>query len=205
MPPALRLLPSVTAAIARGDEPGTARAARKARAGGVSAEAIYEAALQTYLFAGYPRGISGLAAVARAVGPAAKPQSTGGLRRWEKRGLRLCRRIYEDATDRMLANMKALHPAIATWIIQEGYGKVLSRPGLEAAVREACAVSSLAALGAWRQLESHARGALRVGVPLADLRRAAGGTREARRIVMEAAREILPNPARKRSLNRKPR
>ena len=193
-------LPAVTAAIARGDEPATGRLARRAVSAGVPAAAVYEAALQTYLFAGYPRAISGLAAVARVCGPAKKPLSPGSPASWKRQGARLCRRIYASATEKMLSNMRAIHPAIAEWIVWEGYGKVLSRPGLSAAVREACAVSALVALGAWRQLESHARGALRVGLPLDVLRAVAGREPEARRIVREAAGEIMPNPRRRRSL-----
>lgn len=199
LPATLRLLPPLAAAIALGDEAATRRAAAAARRGGVTAEAIFEAALMMYLFAGYPRAIIGLAAVARAVGPARKPLTPGGPGGWEKRGIRLCRRIYAHTTDRMLENMRALHPALAEWIVWEGYGKVLSRPGLSPAEREACAVASLAALRAWPQLESHARGALRVGLPPAALRRAAGPSPRARRIARAAEREILSNPKPRKS------
>ncbi|KAF0241058.1 MAG: hypothetical protein FD180_4645 [Planctomycetota bacterium] len=186
----------MAAAIAAGDEAATERTARKAKRGGVTMEAIFEAALQMYLFAGYPRAITGLAAVARACGAARKPLTTGTPAGWKKRGIKLCRRIYAETTDRMLANMRALHPALAEWIVWEGYGKVLSRPGLTAAEREACAVAALVALRAWPQLESHARGALRVGLPAAALRLAAGASPQARRIVRAAERDILSNPKR---------
>ncbi|MCE9583238.1 MAG: carboxymuconolactone decarboxylase family protein [Planctomycetes bacterium] len=194
IPLTLRLLPPVTAAIAAGDDKRTERAAKRAKRAGVPAEAIFEAALQTYLFAGYPRGISGLAAVARAVGYAKKPLTKGSVAGWKRRGIKLCRRIYAGSTERMLANMRGLHPALAEWIVWEGYGKVLSRPGLTPAEREACAVASLVALSAWPQLQSHARGALRVGLPAAALRLAAGASPEARKIVRAAEREILSNP-----------
>jgi alkylhydroperoxidase/carboxymuconolactone decarboxylase family protein YurZ len=194
--PAVRLLPPMSAAIARGDEGGTARAATRAKQGGVTAEAIFEAALQMYLFAGYPRAITGLAAVAKAIGPARKPLTKGSVGPWAKRGIQLCRRIYGGSTDRMLANMRSLHPALAEWIVWEGYGKVLSRPGLAPAEREACAVAALVALQAWPQLESHARGALRVGLPPAALRLAAGSSPQARKIVRSAERDILANPKR---------
>jgi 4-carboxymuconolactone decarboxylase len=46
----------------------------------------------------------------------------------------------------------------------EGYGKVLSRPGLDLARRELCIVSACAASGQERQLHSHLHGALNVGV-----------------------------------------
>jgi 4-carboxymuconolactone decarboxylase len=193
LPLTLRLLPPVTFAIAAGDDAAVERAAKRACRAGVSAESIFEAALQTYLFAGYPRAISGLAAVARAIGPAFKPLTKGTVAGWQKRGIKLCRRIYAASTERMLTNMRALHPALAEWIVWEGYGKVLSRPGLTPAEREACAVASLVALSAWPQLQSHARGALRVGLPKEALRLAAGASPEARKIVRAAEREILSN------------
>jgi alkylhydroperoxidase/carboxymuconolactone decarboxylase family protein YurZ len=99
----------------------------------------------------------------------------------------------------MLANMRALHPALAEWIVWEGYGKVLSRPGLTPAEREACSVAALVALRAWPQLESHARGALRVGLPAAALRLAAGPSPNARKIVRLAERDILANPRKAKS------
>ncbi|MCA8978894.1 MAG: carboxymuconolactone decarboxylase family protein [Planctomycetes bacterium] len=51
----------------------------------------------------------------------------------------------------------------AAMIAEHAYGRVLSRPGLDAATRELLASCALAALGQERQLASHARGALRCG------------------------------------------
>jgi alkylhydroperoxidase/carboxymuconolactone decarboxylase family protein YurZ len=50
-------------------------------------------------------------------------------------------------------------------MIEEGYGRVLSRPGLGALERELVAVAVLAACGWERQLVSHLLGAARVGAP----------------------------------------
>jgi 4-carboxymuconolactone decarboxylase len=49
-------------------------------------------------------------------------------------------------------------------MITEGYGKVLSRPGLDLQRRELCIVAACAALDQDRQLHSHLHGALNVGV-----------------------------------------
>ena len=46
----------------------------------------------------------------------------------------------------------------------EGYGKVLSRPGLDLPRRELCIVAACAAAGQDRQLHSHLHGALNAGV-----------------------------------------
>jgi len=49
-------------------------------------------------------------------------------------------------------------------MIVEGYGKVLSRPGLDLARRELCIVAACMASKQDRQLHSHLHGALNVGV-----------------------------------------
>jgi alkylhydroperoxidase/carboxymuconolactone decarboxylase family protein YurZ len=59
--------------------------------------------------------------------------------------------------------MKRLHPDLADWMIQEGYGKVLARPFLSPMVRELLIVAMTAALQTDRQFYSHARGALNAG------------------------------------------
>ena len=40
------------------------------------------------------------------------------------------------------ANIKALHPALDTWMIVDGYGKVLGRPQLDLARRELCVIAA---------------------------------------------------------------
>jgi 4-carboxymuconolactone decarboxylase len=50
-------------------------------------------------------------------------------------------------------------------MITEGYGKVLSRPGLDLPRRELCVIAACAAAGQARQLHSHLRGAQNVGAP----------------------------------------
>ena len=50
------------------------------------------------------------------------------------------------------------------WMVIDGYGKVLSRPGLDLERRELCVVAACAAMGQDRQLHSHLHGALNVGV-----------------------------------------
>jgi 4-carboxymuconolactone decarboxylase len=84
------------------------------------------------------------------------------------------------------ARLRELSPALDEWAVVEGYGKTLSRPGLDEAARELCVVAALAALGAARQLESHLEGARRLGVDDGLLREAAG----------EAIRRHAPAPRR---------
>jgi 4-carboxymuconolactone decarboxylase len=49
------------------------------------------------------------------------------------------------------------------WMVIEGYGKVLGRPGLDLATRELAITALLAVLTVPRQLYSHLRGALHSG------------------------------------------
>jgi 4-carboxymuconolactone decarboxylase len=56
-----------------------------------------------------------------------------------------------------------LHPALDTWMVVEGYGKVLSRPGLDLPRRELCIIAACAASQQERQLHSHLHGALHAG------------------------------------------
>ena len=52
----------------------------------------------------------------------------------------------------------------------EGYGKVLSRPGLEIKSREMAIVACLIVDNRRKQLDSHIRGALNVGIVESELR-----------------------------------
>jgi len=73
---------------------------------------------------------------------------------------------------KLRANVAAIHPALDRWMVSEGYGKVLGRPGLDLVHRELCIVGLLAA-GVWDdQLYSHLRGALLAGAPVASVGRA---------------------------------
>jgi 4-carboxymuconolactone decarboxylase len=87
-------------------------------------------------------------------------RARGDLRR---RGEALCRRIYGPVYDRMISRMAGYHPDLADWILADGYGRVLSRPGLSIRERELIVVAVLSALRLPKQLESHVRGARRVG------------------------------------------
>ena len=104
-------------------------------------------------------------AAARGQGPALRRASRaagrGSGRR--RRGEALCRRIYGPVYGKMIARMRGFHPDLADWILEDGYGKVLSRPGLTIRERELIVVAVLSALRLPLQRESHVRGARRVG------------------------------------------
>ncbi|MCK5688026.1 carboxymuconolactone decarboxylase family protein [Myxococcota bacterium] len=131
-----------------------------------------EAILQTLLFAGYPRAINALAQVRRiGVEPElfTEPQDT--LRAdWQRNGEELCRAVYGTSYDTLRENITWLHPDLDLWVVETGYGRVLSRPGLSARQRELCVVAVLAGQDVAPQLRSHLQGAINVGATMGECR-----------------------------------
>ncbi len=71
--------------------------------------------------------------------------------------------MYGGNYERLRANVRALHPALDAWMVTEGYGRTLSREGLDLVTRELCTVAQTAMLNAPHQLHSHLRGTLNAG------------------------------------------
>jgi 4-carboxymuconolactone decarboxylase len=161
-----RLLAMTGAATARGGERALRRFFASALALGTTAPELGEIALQTYLFAGYPRAINALfalRAVTRGYEPLRDAAPAGGnpsRRNHERRGVTLCRRIYRSDYSALRRNIAALNPDLDRWMVVEGYGRVLGRPGLDPLSREFAALSALVVLDVPRQIRSHLRGAL---------------------------------------------
>jgi 4-carboxymuconolactone decarboxylase len=166
---------------------------------------IEELLLQTYLFAGFPRALNAFREWRRLVPPpriadAVYPERSEGTKpdveAWMARGVATCRAVYGSMYDKLRGNIQALHPALDSWMIVEGYGKVLSRPGLDLARRELCIVAACAASGQDRQLHSHLHGALNVGVSSNAVRQALDAIAPAvPRARLDAARLLLARVA----------
>jgi len=94
------------------------------------------------------------------------PQVTASdFQDWTERGSQLCRRVYDSNYDTLKARVEAMAPEVFLWMELEGYGKVLSRPGLDVIDREMAIVACLM-IEHWPiQLHSHIRGAINVGAP----------------------------------------
>ena len=137
------------------------REIRSALEAGATLRRLDETLLQLVPFAGYARAINAFAVLQEIAPHAARP--TGKAADLRRRGEALCRRIYGPVYERMIARMAGFHPDLADWILADGYGRVLSRPGLPIRARELIVVAVLSALKLPKQLESHVRGALRVG------------------------------------------
>ena len=166
----LRPLLDFVAAMARRDGPRAKRALLAARRAGTPRREAEEAALLLVLHAGYPAALEGTRMLSEAWPGRARRTREGGVSDWRRRGAALCRKVYGPVYPKLVASVTALHPDLATWMIEQGYGRVLSRRPLDAAARERLAVAVLAAAGWERQLVSHLLGARRLGNSRAVIR-----------------------------------
>jgi 4-carboxymuconolactone decarboxylase len=169
---ATRVLVQLSAAIAAGDE-AMIRSWLLQAARDVPPLHVEELLLQSYLFCGFPRALNATREWRR-VSQLAAPASDEAedvLRgeEWRERGEQTCAAVYDGMYEKLRLNVRDLHPALDAWMVVDGYGKVLSRPGLDLQRRELCIVAACAAMGQDRQLHSHLRGALNVGVEPAAL------------------------------------
>ena len=167
-----RRLIRLSAVITAGDE-ASLEAAMTAAVERVNASWVEELILQSCIFAGFPRALSAAREWRRVAGTAAPEADEGtdyaNAPLWRERGERTCALVYGERYAALRANVRALHPALDAWMIVEGYGKILGRPGLDLARRELCIVAACAAARQERQLRSHLHGALNAGVSADDV------------------------------------
>jgi len=187
-----RSLALFSAAIALCDDNYTEAAIRRGLEFGADRARLYEIVLQSYLFLGFPRMLAAAECLDRAAPPpsarAAQPRfDPREAETWLQRGGDLCKKVYGRNFVALRDRVTAMAPEIFQWMVLEGYGKVLSRPGLDSADRETAIVACLMMENRASQLHSHLRGAINVGAPIellfdviADIGDAAGdGYREA--------------------------
>ncbi len=154
----------LAAVLAAGSEAEMRSALEAAAKSTIDPVWVEELVLQTYLFAGFPRTLNGMRLWRRASNRVAE---TADLEeslatRWTSRGERTCEKVYGTLYKRLRANIRSLHPALDTSMI-DLYGRVLGRPGLDLKRRELCIVAACAALEQDRQLHSHLHGAVNAG------------------------------------------
>jgi 4-carboxymuconolactone decarboxylase len=131
----------------------------------VSRDEVYEVFLQQYLFVGFPSALEGMKALSK-IWPKEGIQvmtETMSYQAFTERGQALYEQIYSKNADVVRKEMLNLSPELAAWAVIEGYGKTLSRKGLDVKTRELCIVGILAQLGWKRQLFSHIMGSLNAG------------------------------------------
>lgn len=176
-----------SARITAGSEADVREGFAECNAAKVSQRWQEELVLQSYLFAGFPRALNAarewrrsLGAVGnkdgeRSGGASFAPEANEGyadLFEWRSRGEETCAVVYGEFYEKLRGNIRALSPSLDEWMIVEGYGKVLSRDGLDLGRRELCIIAACAAAGQERQLHSHLHGALNAGVPAPVVRAA---------------------------------
>jgi len=126
---------------------------------------VEEVLVQSYLFLGFPAALNALAHWRRLSGRQAPPEegAEADVSDWTERGEVTCRAVYGSAYEALRGNIGRMKPEMERWMLVEGYGKVLSRPGLSLGRRECCIAAVLAVQDVPVQLRSHLRGALRCG------------------------------------------
>ncbi|MDA1081627.1 MAG: carboxymuconolactone decarboxylase family protein [Gemmatimonadetes bacterium] len=177
----------LSARITAGSEESVREGLAECADAGVADQWIEELVLQSYLFAGFPRalnaarewrrlsevgepgvrrkrGVRGEEERRGVRGEAAEEETYAHSFEWRMRGAETCEVVYGASYDKLRGNIRRLHPLLDEWMIVEGYGKVLSRPGLDLARRELCIVAACAAAAQDRQLQSHLIGARNAGV-----------------------------------------
>jgi 4-carboxymuconolactone decarboxylase len=160
----------LSACIAAGSEESVRGTLNECVAAGVTDGWLEELMLQSYLFAGFPRTLNAAREWRRMGGradrsgtPSTDDSSYADLFDWRVRGEETCEAVYGTNYEKLRENIRALHPLLDEWMIVEGYGKVLARPGLDLMRRELCIVAACAASGQDRQLHSHLMGARNAG------------------------------------------
>lgn len=164
--PATRGLVRLALELADGSEARLGERMAAARQGGTPDLWLEELLISSVVFLGFPRALVAMTEFRRLVpAPAAGAEATDYALwpEWRSRGEATCRAVYGKHYDFLRRNVKALHPALEEWMIVDGYGKTLSRPGLDLMRRELASVAMLVAQLAPRQLLAHLRGALNAG------------------------------------------
>jgi 4-carboxymuconolactone decarboxylase len=159
----------VSAALAARREPQLREALERSIEAGAAASAVDEVILQAYLFLGYPIALNAFAVWREVSGEPASGPTGGRWDDWRARGEGVCRTVYGGQYENLRANIAGLHEDLAEWMVVEGYGKVLGRPGLDLRVRELCIAALLTVLDAPVQLRSHLRGSLNAGASVAEV------------------------------------
>jgi len=170
--PATRALVRVALGLAHASEARLGEWLEEAGRAGTPPLWLDELLISSLLYVGYPRALVALAVFRRLVPAAAagaEPADYERWREWRERGEATCRAVYGKHYDQLRVNVRALHPALEQWMIVDGYGKTLGRPGLDLRRRELCSIAMLIPQQVPRQLVSHLRGALNAGAAAAEV------------------------------------
>jgi 4-carboxymuconolactone decarboxylase len=147
------------------------RAALQEAAAASTSRAVEECLLQLILFAGFPTGIEAFRVWTRVRRGAATTRESGGDRAsWVRSGHLLCKKVYGGKFEPLRRVLRHSSPELDSLMLEWGYGRVLSRPGLSAARREALTFAALLGVDRPRQLRAHMDGCLNLGVEAGELK-----------------------------------
>jgi 4-carboxymuconolactone decarboxylase len=169
---ATRGLVRVALALPNAPEVQLADLMRRAKEDGVPALWLEELLLSSVLYVGFARTLVAAGVFRRLEPDLAPGGEESQYERWSEwlaRGETTCRVIYGKHYDQLRHNVRALHPALELWMIVDGYGKTLSRPGLDLMRREFCSIGMLIPQSVPRQLVAHLQGALNAGASIAQV------------------------------------
>lgn len=181
----------VSVSIAARDEALLDGAMRAAAAAAPPGE-VEEVLLQAHLFVGYPIALEALTRWREVCGRPAPRATEDDPRIWAARGPAVCQAVYGRNYAKLRANVTAIHPDVDRWMVEDGYGRVIGRPGLDLVTRELCIAALLVVWDAPRQLHSHMRGALNAGASADQLTAAVDiASRHASPAAASVARDLL--------------
>lgn len=167
--------------VAYADNESTKRAIEPLIQRGIEPYQLHEIILQSYLFCGFPRMLEALFNIAEilpdkdylsrsSVDLANLAYSEPESALYASEGARLIRLVYGENFPRLEHAITKMSPEVYRLMVMEGYGKTLSRPGLDSVCRELATVAALTVDGRARQLKAHLRGSLNVGASTAEVR-----------------------------------
>ena len=170
------LLVRLAAAVAQGGEERLDGAIAAVIEGKVDPVMVEEGILMAIVAVGFPRTLIAMRAWRKVSGLGPRPsdgEDRAGYyerhRRWTTDGEETCKVVYGANYERLRQTVRDLHPALDQWMITEGYGRTLSRPGLTLRQRELLMVAMCAVSDVPHQLHSHLKGALHAGASAAEV------------------------------------
>lgn len=164
----LLILPLISAAAVLRKEKILKGLLYSAKVKRISPLKIYEALLQTYLFAGFPSALISLKIASEFFSLSGLKSST--VKSNKKIGIENCKKIYGNKFDKLINNVREFSPELSKWLVTDGYGKVMGREGLSLKEREMCIVAILSSMKYESQLYSHINGAFRLKNPREEIR-----------------------------------
>jgi 4-carboxymuconolactone decarboxylase len=157
----------LAAGIARGGEERLRKRFAAARGAGIPQRWIEELLLQSFLNVGYPLTLAAFGVWRETVPEVAdaggEPLDHAKHNAWKERGVSAAGEVYGRTYQKLLTNLRALHPAVEHLVVTDAYGKILAREGVDSKWRELGTLAAIAMLDAPNQLHAHLRGALNLG------------------------------------------